>query len=136
MMNKRTVGAAKPPRKMPQSMAAPRRSGESGAAEKNSSRRPKPGLDLAAIRKSIALLLPFAILLSLALLLIWERVRVNELAAEIAALEAQRNQLADQNGKLRIQVEQLAGFGRISKLASQRLGLVAVPHQVIVVEEE
>ncbi|MCI0695237.1 cell division protein FtsL [candidate division KSB1 bacterium] len=135
-MNKRIVSASKPPRKKPQSMVAPRRSGKSGTAEKNSGRQLKPRLDLAAIRKSIALLLPFAILLSLALLLIWERVRVNELAAEIAALEAQRNQLADQNGKLLIQVEQLAGFGRISKLASQRLGLVTVPHQVIVVEEE
>jgi cell division protein FtsL len=135
-MNKRIVSAAKPPRKTPQSMAAPRRSGKSGAAEKKSGTLLKPRLDLAAIRKSIALLLPFAILLSFALLLIWERVRVNELAAEIAALEAQRNQLADQNGKLRIQVEQLAGFGRISKLASQRLGLVTVPHQVILVEEE
>ncbi|MGH7594997.1 MAG: hypothetical protein ACREOI_01545 [bacterium] len=132
-MNKRIVSATKPPRQTPQSMAAPRRSGKSG---ENSGRRLKPRLDLAAIRKSIALLLPFAILLSFALLLIWERVRVNELAAEIAALETQRNQLADQNGKLRIQVEQLAGFGRISKLASQRLGLATVPHQVIMVEEE
>ncbi len=135
-MNQRIVSSAKPPRKASQSMAMPRRSGKSGAAEKNSSRRLKPRLDLAAIRKSLALLLPFAILLSFALLLIWERVSVNELAAKIAALEVQRNQLADQNGKLRIQVEQLAGFGRISKLASQRLGLVTVPHQVIVVEEE
>jgi cell division protein FtsL len=135
-MNKRIVSATKPPRKIPQPMAMPRRSGKSGAAEKNSGRRLKPSLDFAAFRKSITLLLPFAILLSFALLLIWERVRVNELAGEIAALEGQRNQLADQNGKLRIQVEQLAGFGRISKLASQRLGLVTVPHQVIVVEEE
>jgi cell division protein FtsL len=135
-MNKRIVSATKPPRKTPQPMARPRRSGKSGAAEKNSGRRLKPSLDFAAFRKSIALLLPFAILLSFALLLIWERVRVNELAVEIAALEAQRNQLADQNGKLRIQVEQLAGFGRIAKLASQRLGLVTVPHQVIMVEDE
>jgi cell division protein FtsL len=135
-MNKRIISATTAPRKTPQSMAAPRRSGKSGAAVKNSDRRLRPRLAFAAIRKSIALLLPFAILLSFALLLIWERVRVNELATKIAALEAQRNQLADQNGKLRIQVEQLAGFGRISKLASQRLGLITVPHQVIVVEEE
>jgi len=135
-MNKRIVSSSKPQRKTPQSMAMPRRSGKSGAAEKKSSHRLRPRLDLAAIRKSIALLLPFVVLLSFALLLIWERVRVNELATKIAALEAQRNQLADQNGKLRIQVEQLAGFGRISKLASQRLGLVTVPHQVIMVEDE
>ena len=135
-MNKRITSAAKPTRKTPQSMAVPRRSGKSGAAEKKSGRWFRPRLDLAAIRKSIALLLPFVILLSFALLLIWERVKVNELAAGIAALEGQRNQLADQNGKLLIQVEQLAGFGRISKLASQRLGLVTVPHQVIMVEEE
>jgi cell division protein FtsL len=135
-MNKRINSAAKPPRKKPQSMAMPRRSGKSGVAEKNSGRRFKLRLDFVAIRKSIALLLPFVILLAFALLLIWERVRVNELATEIAALEAQRNRLADQNGKLLIQVEQLAGFGRISKLASQRLGLVTVPHQVIMVEEE
>ncbi|MGH7453152.1 MAG: hypothetical protein ACRENG_17515, partial [bacterium] len=121
-MNKRIVSTSKPPRKTSSSMAAPRRTGRSGAAGKSSDRRLRPGLALAAIRKSIALLLPFAILLSFALLLIWERVSVNELAAKIAALEAQRNQLADQNGKLLIQVEQLAGFGRISKLASQRLG--------------
>lgn len=69
-------------------------------------------------------------------MLIWERVTVNKLAVEIATLETQRNQLLDQNGKLRIQVEQLAGFGRISHLASQRLGLAVVPQQIIVVEEE
>ncbi len=135
-MNRRIVSSTKPLRKTPQSMAVPRRAGRSGAAEKNSGRWLRPRLDLAAIRKSIALLLPFAILLAFALLLIWERVTVNELAAKIAALEAQRNQLADLNGKLRVQVEQLSGFGRISRLATQRLGLVTVPHQVIVVEDE
>ncbi len=135
-MNKRIVSSTKPLRKTSQAMALPRRSGGNEASKKSSSRRLKPRLDFAAIRRGLALLLPFAILLGFALLLIWERVKVNELAAEIAALEAQCNQLVDQNGKLRIQLEQLSGFGRISRLASQRLGLVAVPQQTIVVEEE
>lgn len=116
-------------------MASPRRHGKSASSNKSAGWR-LPGLSWAAMRRGISLLLPFVVLLSLALLLIWERVTVNELAASIAALEAQRNQLADQNGKLRVQLEQLAGFGRISKLASQNLGLVTVPHQVIVVEDK
>lgn len=70
------------------------------------------------------------------LILIWERVKVRELATAISRLETQRNQLADHNIKLKNEVEQLAGYGRISRLATQRLGLVAVPQQAIIVAEE
>lgn len=97
---------------------------------------PKPELNAAAIKRSLVLLLPFSILLFFGLFLIWERVSVNEVAAGISQLEAQRLQLAEQNGKLRIQLEQLSGYGRIARIATQRLGLVAVPQQTILVDEE
>lgn len=124
-------------------MAAPRRSPGSGsrhavAAQAGAGRpaAPKPEINRAAFRKAISLLFPFVIFLILGLLLIWERVKVNELAAAVAAMEIRRNQLVEQNGKLRVQVEQLSGYARISRLATQRLGLVSLPQQIIVVEEE
>ncbi len=118
--------------------AASRRLGKGNSYEKKSGRKRwrEVSLDSAALKRALSLLVPFAVLLFFALFLIWERVKVNELAAQIAVLEAQRNQLADQNGKLRIQLEQLSGFGRISRLATQHLGLVMAPQQVIVVDEE
>jgi hypothetical protein len=68
--------------------------------------------------------------------LIWERVKVNEIAAEIAAMETRRNRFLEQNSKLRIQAEQLSGYGRISRLAAQRLGMTTIPQQTIIVDEE
>jgi cell division protein FtsL len=128
---------AAPLRKAPVQAASPR-AGKGKAYAKNSGRKrwQEVSLDAAALKRAVSLLLPFAVLLFLALFLIWERVKVNELAAQIAVLEAQRSQLADQNGKLHIQVEQLSGFGRISRLATQRLGLIMAPQQLIVVDEE
>jgi hypothetical protein len=136
-MKRRIVHSTKPGHKH-KSMAAPRRLGKGNAHEKKSSRKSwqEVPLDVAALKRAVSLLLPFAVLLFFALFLIWERVKVNELAAQIAVLEIQRNQIADQNGKLRIQLEQLSGFGRISRLATQRLGLTMAPQQVIVVDEE
>ena len=136
-MKRRIVHSTKRDRK-PKAMAAPRRPSQGNSHGKKSSRKSwqEKSLDIAALKRAASLLLPFVVLLFFALLLIWERVKVNELAAQIAVLEAQRNQLADQNGKLRIQLEQLSGFGRISRLATQRLGLVMAPQQVIVVDEE
>jgi len=103
------------------------------AAARNS---PRAEFNAAAIKRSLVILFPFSVFLFFGLFLIWERVKVRELATTIAQLETQRNQLADQNGKLKNQVEQLSGYGRISRLATQRLGLVAVPQQTILVKEE
>jgi cell division protein FtsL len=47
-----------------------------------------------------------------------------------------RNQLAEQNGKLRIQVEQLSSYARISRLAARHLGMVTVSQEMVVVEDE
>jgi hypothetical protein len=33
-------------------------------------------------------------------------------------------------------LEQLGGYGRISRIATKRLGLIAVPHQTILVAED
>lgn len=116
----------------------PKSSSNNGARKPKAARptAPKPELNAAAIKRSLVLLLPFSILLFFGLFLIWERVSVNEVAAGISQLEAQRLQLAEQNGKLRIQLEQLSGYGRIARIATQRLGLVAVPQQTILVDEE
>lgn len=111
---------------------------KSGAKKKQGarSRLSKPEFSSAAIKRSLALLFPFSFFLLLGLFLIWERVKVGELAAQISKLESQRLQLGDQNDKLRVQLEQLSGYGRISRLAAQRLGLVAVPQQAILVAED
>lgn len=89
-----------------------------------------------AIKRSLAILFPFSVFLFFGLILIWERVKVRELATAISRLETQRNQLVDHNIKLKNEVEQLAGYGRISRLATQRLGLIAVPQQAIIVADE
>jgi cell division protein FtsL len=106
---------------------------KSGAAHASS---PKPELSSAAIKRSLSLLFPFVVILFIGLFLIWERVKVGELAAQIAKLESQRLQLTEQNGRLRIQLEQLGGYGRISRIATKRLGLVAVPQRTILVKED
>ncbi|MCG3118201.1 MAG: Cell division protein FtsL [bacterium] len=119
--------------------AAPSKANSSSSARKPKAARqaaPKPELNSAAIKRSLILLLPFSFFLFFGLFLIWERVSVNELAAGISQLEAQRLQLTEQNGKLRIQLEQLSGYGRIARIATQRLGLVAVPQQTILIDEE
>ena len=107
------------------------------AVPKGSTRQqaPKPELDRAALKRLFSLMLPFMIFVALGLLLIWERVKVNQLAATIAAMELQRNQAIEQNNKLRIEVEQLSGYTRISRMAAQ-LGMVTLPQQIIVVEAE
>jgi cell division protein FtsL len=118
----------------PATTPKPKTSGarKSGAAHASS---PKPEIGSAAIKRSLSLLFPFLVFLCFGLFLIWERVKVGELAAQIATLESQRLQLSEQNGKLRIQLEQLSGYGRISRIAAKRLGLVAVPQRAILVEE-
>lgn len=118
---------------------APAKPNANNSAQKTKTARkslPKTEFNSAAIRRSLALLFPFAVFLFFGLFLIWERVKVRELAGQIAKLDTQRLQLAEQNDKLRIQLEQLSGYGRISRIATQRLGLVAVPQQTILVAEE
>jgi hypothetical protein len=109
------------------------------AAKKNARKRSglsKPEFSSTAIKRSLSLLVPFSFFLLLGLFLIWERVKVGELAAQVSTLESQRLRLSEQNGKLRIQLEQLGGYGRISRIAAKRLGLIAVPHQTILVAED
>jgi cell division protein FtsL len=128
---------AAPVKRQPVQTAPTKPNAKSGARKNKASPPilPKAEFNAAAIKRSLSLLFPFAVFLFLGLFLIWERVKVRELAAQIAKLDAQRNQLVDQNGKLRIQLEQLSGYGRIARIATQRLGLVAVPQQAIIVEE-
>jgi len=118
--------------------AAPKPAAGSSARKPKAAARnsPRAEFNAAAIRRSLIILFPFSVFLFFGLILIWERVKVRELATAIAQLETQRNQLADQNVKLKNQVEQLSGYGRISRLATQRLGLVAVPQQTILVKDE
>jgi cell division protein FtsL len=110
--------------------------GSSARKPKTKTAAPRAKFNAAAIKHSLIILFPFSVFLFFGLVLIWERVKVRELATAIAQLETQRNQLADQNVKFKNQVEQLSGYGRISRLATQRLGLVAVPQQTILVKDE
>ena len=121
-----------------QPAASTRPNTKSGAKKSRTARSSlsKPEFSSTAIKKSLSLLFPFSIFLLLGLSLIWERVKVGELAVQISKLESQRMQLGDQNDKLCVQLEQLSGYGRISRLATQRLGLVAVPQQAILVAED
>ena len=84
----------------------------------------------------VLLLAPFALLLFLGLLLIGLRVGVEQLANEVATLEAQKIQLEEQNNRLLAQAEQLAGFARISRIAQERLGMVSLAPRLIVVAPE
>lgn len=83
-----------------------------------------------------ALLAPFFIFLIFGLLLIWERVAVERLAKTVAQLETQRTQLAEQNTRLVVQAEQLGGYGRISRIARERLHMIRVATKLIVVSQE
>jgi len=123
----------------PKTPAAAVKPNAGSSARKPKSTKPnsaKPAMRPVSVTRGLSLLIPFVIFLSFGLFLIWERVKVNELAADIEKLKAQRTQLHDQNGKLFIELEQLSGYGRISRLASQRLGLVAVPQQTIFFQEK
>lgn len=112
------------------------RPGSSARKPKTKAAAPRAEFNTAAIKRSLIVLFPFSVFLFFGLVLIWERVKVRELATAIAQLETQRNQLADQNVKLKNQVEQLSGYGRISRIATQRLGLIAVPQQTLLVKDE
>lgn len=78
-------------------------------------------------------LAPFALLLFLGLLLIGLRVGVEQLANEVATLEAQKIRLEEQNNRLLAKAEQLAGYARISRLAHERLGMISLAPKLIVV---
>jgi len=141
-MNKRIPKISPAPSKI---MALPvRRAPAAAPKHKSSAHKPKSSsansgraeLNSAVIKRSLVVLLPFSVFLFFGLILIWERVKVRELATAIAQLETQRNQLAEHNVKLKNEVEQLSGYGRISRLATQRLGLIAVPQQAIIVADE
>lgn len=82
------------------------------------------------------MLAPFFVLLIFGLLLIWERVAVERLAKTVAQLEAQKIQLVEQNTRLVVQAEQLGGYGRISKIARERLHMIRVATKLIVVSQE
>ena len=81
------------------------------------------------------LLMPFALLLALGLLLIWERVEVQQTAKELVVLEARKLKLEEENNRLLAQAEQLAGYGRIANIAKERLGLVRLAPRLIVVRD-
>ncbi len=78
-------------------------------------------------------LAPFALLLFLGLLLIGLRVGVEQLANEVATLEAQKIQLEEQNNRLLAKAEQLAGYARVSRIAQERLGMISLAPRLIVV---
>lgn len=96
----------------------------------------RPGRGLFRPGASVVFLLSFSLVAVLALLFLWGRVRINQLATDIAELEQQRQQVLDQNDKLRIQIERLSSYSRISRIARTRSGLVPLRPQLLIVEDE
>jgi cell division protein FtsL len=82
------------------------------------------------------LLAPFAAALLLSLLLIGQRVAVERLARDLAALEFEKSQLEEYNNRLLARVEQLAGYNRISRIAHDHLGLIDLAPRLVVVSQE
>ncbi len=115
-------------------MATPRFQSRTIAAKPRLKSRVGPAKKASRETKTLFLLLaPFALLLFLGLLLIGLRVGVEQLANEVATLEAQKIQLEEQNNRLLAQAEQLAGFARVSRIAQEQLGLISLaPHLIVV----
>ena len=82
----------------------------------------------------LRLLLPYVLILVLVLSFVWGRVHVHQLAMQIGKLEQQRQQFIDRNEKLRIQLERLSSYGRISQIAPAR-GLKQIRPQLLIVEK-
>jgi len=93
-------------------------------ASKSGAPRPAGGL---------LLLLPFTIIVLLVLSFVWGRVHVLQLAAGIGELQQQRQELLDRNEKLRVQIERLSSYGRISQIAAHG-GLRQIRPQHLIVE--
>jgi cell division protein FtsL len=98
---------------------------------------PKDKLRLIDLRPTagMMLLLPFSVIVLFALALVWGRVQIDQLAVRIAGLEQQKQQLLDRNEKLRIQIERLSSYGRISQIAGAHAGLKPMRPQLLVVEK-
>ena len=118
-------------------MATPRFQSKPIAAKPKTARvksRVAPAKKASRETKTLVLFLaPFALLLFLGLLLIGLRVGVEQLANDVATLEAQKIQLEEQNNRLLAKAEQLAGYARISRLAHEWLGMVSLAPKLIVV---
>jgi cell division protein FtsL len=69
----------------------------------------------------------FLLLLSIACLLIWQRVRVLELVKEVDTLEQKREDLLDDSRKLRSEIAQLSAPTRVTGYAMDSLGMMPVP---------
>ncbi len=121
-------------------MASPRFQTKAVSAKAKNVRsksRTRPAHKASRETKTLFLFLaPFALLLFLGLLLIGLRVGVEQLANEVATLEAQKIQLEEQNNRLLAQAEQLAGYARISRIAQERLGMISLAPRLIVVAPE
>jgi cell division protein FtsL len=81
------------------------------------------------------MLLPFSLMVIFALCLIWGRVHIDQLARQIAELQQHKQQLLDRNEKLRIQIERLSSYGRISQIARKHGGLEATRPRLLIVQE-
>jgi cell division protein FtsL len=64
------------------------------------------------------------------------KVETNSLSAEIQQLRVAQNRLLVENEELRAEVATLSSFGRIQKIAQEKLGLVFLPNEDVVEIEE
>lgn len=83
----------------------------------------------------LILMLPFTLIVLFALLFVWSRIHVNQLATGVGELQQQRQQLIDRNEKLHIQLERLSSYGRVSKIAAARAGLKQIRPQHLIIEK-
>ncbi len=55
----------------------------------------------------------------------YQSIQIDILARDIRSLELKRNQLANQNATLHVQIDQLTHINRIEKLASEKFDLIS-----------
>ncbi len=84
----------------------------------------------------IPVVLFFTLLAGLAVFYVWEGIRFGELNREIIQLELARQEILEENERLRAQVEELSSFRRISKIAEKYFGFVVLKPRIIVVSED
>ncbi len=83
-------------------------------------------------RTSFGIVTIIIALFSFMLTFVWLKVSVNKKLRELRALQVKLQHTQAQNEKLRAEVERLASFGRIQKIAKTELGMVFLPREHIV----
>lgn len=82
-------------------------------------------------RSSLTLVAGIACLSFLVVLYVWNKICVNTLKEEIGELEIQHESILNSNKILRQKIDQNTTLDRVSKLASERLGMIHAVEQPV-----